>query len=120
MSYFSDKIKSLRIQNNYTQKEVAEAIGISQGNYSSLEAGRNAPSLTVLQNLSDFYEELIDSLVQSFRIVEDYSELTDREKVLLKKYRRLTIRDCVEIECIIDMKIEKERKKAEEQEEDEL
>ena len=89
MSYFSQKIRTLRLAHNYTQKEVAESVGISQGNYSGLESGKNDPSLTTLQKLSDFYGELIDSLVQPFRVVED-SELSEEELLLLKKIRRLS------------------------------
>lgn len=113
MSYFSQKIKALRLANNYSQKEVAEGVGISQGTYSGLESGKNDPSLTTLQKLSDFYEELIDSLVQPFRIVED-SELLDEELLLLKKIRRLSPDDRLEVKLIVDMKIEKARKRSEE------
>lgn len=111
MSYFSQRLKSLRLAHNYTQKEVAEGVGISQGNYSGLESGKNDPSLTTLQKLSDFYEELIDSLVQPFRVVED-SELSDEELLLLKKLRRLPPEERLEVTLIVDMKIDKERKRA--------
>ena len=111
MSYFSQRLKSLRLAHNYTQKEVAEGVGISQGNYSGLESGKNDPSLTTLQKLSDFYEELIDSLVQPFRVVED-SELSDEELLLLKKLRRLPPEERLEVALIVDMKIDKERKRA--------
>lgn len=110
MAYFSQKLKSLRLAHNYTQKEVAECIGISQGNYSGLESGKYDPSLNTLQKLSMFYEEPIDSLVQPFRIVED-SELSDKELLLLKKLRRLPPEERIEVEVIVDMKIDKERKR---------
>lgn len=110
MSYFSGRIKALRIANNYTQREVADGIGISQGNYSGLESGKNDPSLATLQKLSEFYDELIDSLVQPFRVV-DNDELTEEEALLLKKYRRLTLEDQIEIRLIVDIKIDKTRKK---------
>lgn len=113
MSYFSQKLKSLRLANNYTQKEVAEGVGISQGNYSGLESGKNEPSLATLRKLSDFYEELIDSLVQPFRMVDD-DELSEEEQLLLKKFRRLSLEDRVEVKFIIDMKIDKARKRASE------
>lgn len=109
MSYFSQKLKSLRLAHNYTQKEVAEGVGISQGNYSGLESGKNDPSLATLQKLSDFYEELIDSLVQPFRVVED-SKLTEEEQLLLKNIRRLSAEDRLEVKLIVDMKIHKTRK----------
>ena len=55
--------------------------------------------------------ELIDSLVQPFRIVED-SELSDKELLLLKKMRPLPPEERIEEEVIVDMKIDKERKRA--------
>ena len=67
--------------------------------------------MTTLQKLSDFYEELIDSLVQPFRVVED-SELSDEELLLLKKLRRLPPEERLEVALIVDMKIDKERKRA--------
>lgn len=109
MSYFSEKIKLLRAQNGYTQKQVADEIGISQGNYSGLENGKYEPSLAALTALSDFYDEFIDTLVRPIRIVED-TELTESERIILRKYNRLNYRDQSEIERIIDMKIESAKK----------
>ena len=106
MSYFSQKIKSLREAYNYTQAEVAKNIGISQGNYSGLESGKNNPSLTTLQRLSDFYSELIDTLVQPARYIDTEDSLPTEEKVLLNKFRRLPYDDQIEATTIIDMKLE--------------
>ena len=114
MSYFSQKIKALRLAHNYSQKEVAKGVGVSQGTYSDLESGKNDPSLSTLKKLSDFYEELIDSLVQPFRIVED-NGLSDEEHLLLKKIRRLSSDDRLEVKLIVDMKIEKARKRSEDE-----
>lgn len=109
MSYFSEKIKELRLKNALTQKQIAQELGISQGNYSGLENGKNDPSLSTLQALSDYYGELIDSLVQPFRIVEDADEisLAEEERLLVHKFRRLNLSDKVEIQCIIDFKLGK-------------
>lgn len=107
MSYFSEKIKSLRLKNSLTQKQIAEEIGISQGNYSGLENGKNEPSLSTLQALSSYYGELIDSLVQPFRIVEDEDSLSEDERTLLRKFRRLNLSDKTELQCIIDFKLQK-------------
>lgn len=109
MSYFSEKIKELRLKNALTQKQIAQELGISQGNYSGLENGKNEPSLSTLQALSDYYGELIDSLVQPFRIVESADELSfsDEERLLLRKFRNLNLADKVEIQCIIDFKLGK-------------
>ena len=85
MSYFSEKIKLLRTKNGFTQKQVADEIKISQGNYSGLESGKYDPSLATLSAISDFYDEFIDTLVRPIRIVED-TELTESERIIIKKY----------------------------------
>ena len=40
---FGEKLKELRMQNGYTQKEVAEKIGVSVQTYLSYESGRRKP-----------------------------------------------------------------------------
>ena len=108
MSYLSQKLKSLRFHYNYTQKEVAESIGVSQGTYSSLESGKTNPSLDTLIKLAHFYNEYIETLVGTLRVVDDY-ELTEQEKILMRKFRRLSPREQCEIEVLIDFKIDKAR-----------
>ena len=109
MSYLSQKLKSLRFHYNYTQKEVAESIGVSQGTYSSLESGKTNPSLDTLIKLAHFYNEYIETLVGTLRVVDDY-ELTEQ-------FRRLSPREQCEIEVLIDFKIDKAREALESEEE---
>lgn len=113
MSYFSEKIKKLRSERGLTQKDIANTIGISQGNYSSLENGKNEPSLSTLQALSDYYNEFIDTLVRPIRIIEEDTEdtLSNSEKNLLRKFRQLAPYDKYEIETLIELKLEKELKR---------
>lgn len=105
MSYFSEKIKNLRTEHELTQKQIANAIGISQGTYSGLESGKSDPSLDTLKAISAYYNEWIDSLVSPVRIVIDGEELTSKQWRLLQKYDRLSSSDQIEVECIMDMKI---------------
>lgn len=102
MSYFSETIKKLRTENGYTQKEVCTAIGISQGNYSGLESGKNDPSLSVLIRLSNFYDEFIDTLVQPIRIVDEPSR---EEKTWYHRFRKLDTKDQTEIQMLIEIKL---------------
>ena len=103
MSYFSERIKKLRVDRSLTQKEVASEIGISQGNYSGLENDKFEPSLSTLEALSRFYDEFIDTLVRPIRIIED-EELTYEEKLLLYFYRRLNDHDRIDVKLYIEHK----------------
>ena len=60
-----DYLKGLRIKNNYTQKEVAEALNISQNYYSYIENGlkQKEISFVLLLKFADFFMVDIGELV---------------------------------------------------------
>lgn len=71
-------VKNLRIQNNLTQNQVAEALGVTPGYISNVENGRTAMSLRMLT----YYARLIDCSLDSLvgELEPDYSETAlDRE-----------------------------------------
>ena len=43
-----ERIKSLRVSNNYTQEQVAEELGMSRQKYARIENGQNNINLDVL------------------------------------------------------------------------
>ncbi len=49
-----EKIKKLRTELNYTQKDVQRGTGIPQSNLSELERGRFTPQIKTLKKLADF------------------------------------------------------------------
>ena len=55
-----DKIKSLRLRNNLTQKELADRCELSKGFISQLESNQTSPSLSTL-------EDIVTTLGSSFR-----------------------------------------------------
>ena len=55
-----DKIKSLRLRNNLTQKELADRCELSKGFISQLESNQTSPSLSTL-------EDILVTLGSSFR-----------------------------------------------------
>lgn len=59
----SKHLKELRFQNNYSQSDVAAAIGCTTQAISNYELGKRAPGITELIALADFYEVSIDYLV---------------------------------------------------------
>lgn len=60
---FGDRIRQLRIQNEYTQKELAEKLGISTSLLDDLEAGKKECPVEVVVQYSDIFGVTIDMLV---------------------------------------------------------
>lgn len=58
-----ENIRSLRIDNGYTQKQIGEYLGISQNTYSQYEIGVLNYPIDVLIKLADLYNVSIDYLV---------------------------------------------------------
>ena len=48
-------IKAMRLKNGFKQQYVADKIGISQGHYADMEAGRNRISVDMLECFATFY-----------------------------------------------------------------
>lgn len=72
------RIRDLREDHDLTQKEIGEAIGMSQTGYSKYETGENEISIPVLIALANYYQTSVDYLLG----------LTD-EKAPYPKSRRL-------------------------------
>lgn len=53
---FSSILKELRLKKGVTQTQLAEAIGVSNGNVGDWERGRNKPGYDALVSLSRFFE----------------------------------------------------------------
>ncbi len=63
MFNFGEHLKEMRISFNYTQKQVASNIGITERNYQCYEANDQRPSFDILISLADFYNVSLDYLV---------------------------------------------------------
>ena len=58
-----ENIRSLRVDGGYTQKQIAEYLGVSQNTYSQYEIGVLNYSVDTLIRLADFYNVSLDYLV---------------------------------------------------------
>lgn len=74
-------IQSLRIQNGYTQNELAKMLKINQGFLSRIEAGQKGCSVDMFIQLSELFHVSIDALI--FGQESDKQQETER-KVRLK------------------------------------
>ncbi len=63
MFNFGEHLKEMRVSFNYTQKQVASNIGITERNYQRYEANDQRPSFDILISLADFYNVSLDYLV---------------------------------------------------------
>ena len=50
------KIQELRKQKGFTQEKLAELIGMEQNTISVIESGRNFPTLTTLEKISNAFD----------------------------------------------------------------
>ena len=57
------RIKSLREDNDYTQKEISKMLNVSQVAYSYYELNKRSIPLKLLSNLADFYNTSVDYLL---------------------------------------------------------
>ena len=60
---FGKNFKKYRLQNGYTQKQVAEKLGIRQSNVSDWENNVSRPEYENLIALARLYDETIESLL---------------------------------------------------------
>ncbi len=62
-SLFKDNLKTLRLERNIGQVELAKQVGVSKGIISLWENGLREPNMTSLIALATFFEVSIDFLV---------------------------------------------------------
>ena len=81
------KLKALRVQYGYSQKQVAEKIGVSPSIVSGYETGERTPSTEILLSLSYLYNVSTDYLLGKQTAAPsamlDISKLTDKQKAAL-------------------------------------
>lgn len=65
MVEFSDKLKTLRLQANLTQNELADELSISRQAISNYEQGRSYPSIDILLAMSKLFNQSLDELLES-------------------------------------------------------
>lgn len=58
----NEKMYRLRLKMGLTQRQVAEAVGISQSSYAMIESGRRHPRKEVEKKLADFFGVTVDEL----------------------------------------------------------
>ena len=70
MQDLATQFKKIRLEMGFTQKQVAEGIGVTEQAYQRYEYGRVIPSALVLIALADFFDVSLDYLVGRSDIAE--------------------------------------------------
>lgn len=92
MSYFSKKLKELRLFKDLLQRDVAEDLGIPLTTYNTYERGRTEPTYDFLMQIADYYNITIDELI-GYKPKSKAEEAQDNDITeLIKNYKRLTER----------------------------
>ena len=60
---FQTRLTNIRRSKGFTQKQVADGIGISEVGLQNYENGKRKPAFDVLISLADFYDVSLDYLV---------------------------------------------------------
>lgn len=74
-----DKIKALRKEKGWSQKDLAEKLEVHPVNMTKLEQGQNFPSVDTLIRLSDVFNVSIDYLLSDEVMQKDSAILKDKE-----------------------------------------
>ncbi len=91
------RIKRLRVQNNLTQRDLANKLNTTNSTICDWEKGRCEPSIYDLIKLADIFNCSVDYLLgreDDFGIIKsDVNEYTSDEKRIITIYRSLTDRE---------------------------
>lgn len=60
---YTERMKELREENHYSQKEISDLFGIAQTTYSGYETGNRSIPIDFIIRLCDFYEISADYLL---------------------------------------------------------
>lgn len=100
-----ERIKKRRKELQITQTQISEKIGISSGNLSGIESGKNLPSATALIGLSEILDVSVDWLLKGDSSLLEI--LSPDERLMISEYRLLPKNEKDELLGIMELKIQK-------------
>ena len=108
---FKDMLKRLREERGLSQDELARLTQLSKSTISMYENGNREPKFETLEVIADFFNVDMNTLLDKKQPI---MVLTQQEETHIKKYRQLDANGKEEIDDIIDVKLAKLQRKAEE------
>lgn len=108
-------IKNERKKHNFTQKEIANLLGIAQTSYSNYENGFE-PNIETLKKLADIYKTSIDYLVGREETFFLYlTKLNQDERDIIEKLKHLNVKQKNRVNLYIDEMIRLQNEMEQEQ-----
>lgn len=92
---FSDNLKTLRIERNLTQVDLAKIVGVSQATIYFWESGTNEPTLSYLIKLANFFEITLDDLIGETIIPKEL-------QTTITKYYKLSPKDRATVDALLE------------------
>lgn len=108
---FKDMLKRLREERGLSQDELARLTQLSKSTISMYENGNREPKFETLEVIADFFNVDMNTLLDKKQPI---MALTQQEETHIKKYRQLDADGKEEIDDLIDVKLAKLQRKAEE------
>jgi len=100
-------LKNLRVRADFSQKEIADKIGVAQQTYNGYEKGKHEPSIELIIRLADIYNVPLDYLTGRFwgtdddRAIEIAIETEEILNDVLEYYRTQSINEKAFIKAIM-------------------
>lgn len=117
----SENIKNLRLKYGLSQKELGLIAGVTDKAVSTWEQGIKEPRMGAIQKMADHFgikkSDIIEDQPAAPATTANAMELSEREIILIKKYRQLDADGKALVDSIIDTRLMQLGDKAEEKEE---
>ena len=117
----SENIKNLRLKYGLSQKELGLIAGVTDKAVSTWEQGIKEPRMGAIQKMADHFgikkSDIIEDQPAAPATTANAMELSEREIILIKKYRQLDADGKADINDLIDSKLARAERAAKEQEE---
>ena len=100
MNNLGERLKELRLERGYDQKELGKLLNITSSSISNWETNRRSPDLKTLVDIADFFNVMVDYLLgrTNFRTNNIYKDNQDYITIQLSKnkYPELSHKDLLE------------------------
>lgn len=91
-------LKSLRMQNNLSQQQLAKTLGVKQNTLSNYENGITQPDLNLIIKISDYFNCSIDYLLgHQTKNTVYLDSLTENQKEVISLIKTLTDRETAKV-----------------------
>ncbi|MDK2902447.1 MAG: hypothetical protein PWQ93_366 [Clostridiales bacterium] len=79
---FGEKLKELRIKRNYTQRELAQKLNMSQSSIAMYERNQRIPDPLTLKKIAEFFNVTIDYLLDTSKETLDIEAMLDKNNIM--------------------------------------